>query len=112
MKKIPNTTINYSRTLPSWKNILTKHALYKYSYGNQISNMLKKYIMRHMIIQNYNGPLYRGLRKNKNISNFDKQNTVKRNQFSSFTKNKVVANSYTKNKNPRILVINTPKRIK
>lgn len=111
-RKIPNTPITYTRTVPNWKNVLSKHAIYRYSYGNQISNMLKKYIMRHMKIQNYNGPLYRGLRNNQNITNFNTKNTVKRNWFSSFSKNAVVANSYTKNKKRRILVINNPKRIR
>lgn len=112
MRKIPNTPIKYSRVLPTWKNTLSKHAIYRHSYGNVISNMLKKYIMRKMKTQSYNYPLYRGLRRNNNIRNFNTKNIVKRNWFSSFSKNLTVANSYTKHNNKRILVMNNPKMIK
>ena len=112
MRKIPNTPISYSRKLPTWKNILSKHAIYRHSYGNEMSNMLKKYIMRKMKRHSYDHPLYRGLRRNKNIHNFNTKNTVKRNWFSSFSKNLTVANSYTRNNKPRILVMNKPKNIK
>lgn len=112
MRKIPNTPIVYSRVLPSWKNILSKHAIYRHSYGNMLSSMLRRYVMRKMKTQSYNHPLYRGLKRNKNIKNFSKKNVVKRNWFSSFSKNLTVANSYTRNNNPKILVMNNPKMIK
>ena len=65
-----------------------------------------------MKTRSYNHPLYRGLRKNQNIRNFNTKNTIKRNSFSSFSKNLTVANSYTRNNKPRILIINKPKNIK
>lgn len=109
-KKIPNTPITYSRRLPSWKNVLSKVALYEYT--NKMSNAIKKakntkgrlyskYIMRKMKPRNYNTPLYRGIK-----GNFD----PKKKTLTSFTKNIVVANSYSGNKG-HILVLNNPKRI-
>ena len=119
-RKIPNTQITYTRVLPTWKNILSRYALYQYtnrmydpirrsmentSRKNARAKLYSRYISRKMKPRNYNSPLYRGLRGNHG---FNKSNIIRKKSFSSFTKNKNIANSYSNNK---ILVLNNPKNI-
>jgi hypothetical protein len=127
-KKIPNTPIEYSRVRPSWKNILSKKALYKYTttWNKNIrslsgefpidettrkrAQLYKKYIIREFKRQNYPTPLYRGITGlNKKYFN-NAKNYVNKPSFSSFTKNYSVAKRFS-NTNGYILVLNNPKNI-
>lgn len=115
--KIPNTTLTYSRPKPKWQNILARHAVYAYTnrwsapiravmenktIRDPVARLYAKQIMSRMKPKTYNGPLYRGL-KGRFVSGPKKS-------FSSFTKNRNVANGYAY-PNGNILVINAPKNI-
>lgn len=108
-KKIPNTPIEYSRVRPTWKNILTKKAIYKYTttWNKNIrslsgefpvnkrrrsrAKLYKKYISKEFKKQNFKGPLFRGVTgKNKEYFESGKK-YIKKPSFSSFTKKYSVA---------------------
>lgn len=123
-KKIPNTPIEYSRVRPSWKNVLSRKAIYKYTstWNKNIralsgefpidknrekrAKLWKKYISREFRIQNFNQPLYRGI-QGKNKNNFMKSNVVKKPSFSSFSKSKNRARSFGN----YVLILNNTKRV-
>lgn len=131
-KKIPNTPIEYSRVRPTWKNILTKKAIYKYTttWNKNIrsltgefplpsnkkrivrAKMYKKYISNAFKKQNINGPLFRGITgKNKNYFSSGKTH-VKKPSFSSFTKNITVAKRFASAEpNGLILIMKNTKGI-
>lgn len=130
--KIPNTPIEFSRKRPSWKNVLSKKALYKYTstWNKNIrslsgefplpgkkrrltkAKMYKRYIKREFKKQNYKGPLFRGVTGlNKKYFTSGK-NIVKKPSFSSFTKNYSVARRFASAEpNGLILVMKNTKGI-
>lgn len=131
-KKIPNTRIEFSRVRPSWKNILSKKALYKYTstWNKNIrsltgefplpenekrirrAKLYKKYISREFKKQNFNGPLYRGI-TGKNKEYFTKgKKYINKPSFSSFTKNYSVAKRFASAEpNGLVLVMKNAKGI-
>ena len=130
--KIPNTPIDFSRVRPSWKNILSKKSIYKYSttWNKNIrslsgefplpknkrrqtkARMYKRFIEREFKNQNFNIPLFRGI-TGKNKEYFSKNvKYVKKPSFSSFTKNYPTALRFASaESNGLVLIMKNPKKI-
>lgn len=134
IKKIPNTPLTYSRVLPTWKNTLTRQALYKYTttWNKNIralseegssavtpkrrsrAQLYKKLIEKEFRPRRMNVTLYRGL-TGKNRNAFESSNRVAKPSMSSFSKNFGIAKGYANNyryapKNYRILVLEPGQR--
>lgn len=130
--KIPNTPIEYSRKRPTWKNILSRKALYKYTttWNKNIrslsgefpppqnkrrltkAKLYKRYIQREFKKQNFKVPLFRGITGLNKKYFTNAKNYVNKPSFSSFTKNYSVAKRFASAEpNGLVLVMKNPKGI-